>query len=87
MSILDNDTGLAKMSESLGKLKGLFLMILPGWQNRQSIREDKKLCLCQVAADDDFSSMPKCPPGSLRSVQQPLNHLVDMKDKVVSSHT
>ncbi len=32
-------------------------------------REDKKLSLCQVELYDVLSSMPRCPPGSLRSVQ------------------
>ncbi len=25
--------------------------------------------------------MPRCPPGSLRSVQLPLDHLVEMRDR------
>ncbi len=30
-----------------------------------------------------LSSMPRCPPGSLRSVQLLLDHLVEMRDRAV----
>ncbi len=32
---------------------------------------------------DVLSSMPRCPPGSLRSVQLPLDHLVEKRDRAV----
>ncbi len=35
------------------------------------------------AVDGALSSMPRCPPGSLRSVQLPLDHLVEMRDRAV----
>ncbi len=35
------------------------------------------------AVDGVLSSMPRCPPGSLRSVQLPLDHLVEMRDRAV----
>ncbi len=35
------------------------------------------------AVDDVLSSMPRCPPGSLRSMQLPLDHLVEMRDRAV----
>ncbi len=35
------------------------------------------------AVGDVLSSMPRCPPGSLRSVQLPLDHLVEMRDRAV----
>ncbi len=35
------------------------------------------------AVGDVLSSMPRCLPGSLRSVQLPLDHLVEMRDRAV----
>ncbi len=35
------------------------------------------------AVDGVLSSMPRCPPGSLRSVQLLLDHLVEMRDRAV----
>ncbi len=35
------------------------------------------------AVDGVLSSMPRCLPGSLRSVQLPLDHLVEMRDRAV----
>ncbi len=35
------------------------------------------------AVDGVLSSMPRCPPGSLRSVLLPLDHLVEMRDRAV----
>ncbi len=37
----------------------------------------------RLTVDDVLSSMPRCPPGSLRSVQLPLDHLVEMRDRAV----
>ncbi len=46
-----------------------------GWQEAQS--------LPGWAVGDVLSSMPRCPPGSLRSVQLPLDHLVEKRDRAV----
>ncbi len=66
----------------------------PSWSGR----EDMKLSLCQVewmmhlysallciywAVGDVLSSMSRCLPGSLRSVQLPLDHLVEKRDRAV----
>ncbi len=48
------------------------------WQGRQEAQS-----LPGWAVDDVLSSMPRCPPGSLRSVQLPLDHLVEMRDTAV----
>ncbi len=48
------------------------------WQGRQEAQS-----LPGWAVGDVLSSMPRCPPGSLRSVQLPLDHLVEMRDRAV----
>ncbi len=48
------------------------------WQERQEAQS-----LPGWAVDGVLSSMPRCPPGSLRSVQLPLDHLVEMRDRAV----
>ncbi len=45
------------------------------WQGRQEAQS-----LPGLAVGDVLSSMPRCPPGSLRSVQLPLYHQVEMRD-------
>ncbi len=48
------------------------------WQGRQEAQS-----LPGWAVGDVLSSMPRCPPGSLRSVQLPLDHLVEKRDRAV----
>ncbi len=48
------------------------------WQGRQEAQS-----LPGWAVGDFLSSMPRCPPGSLRSVQLPLDHLVEKRDRAV----
>ncbi len=48
------------------------------WQGRQEAQS-----LPGLAVDDVLSSMPRCLPGSLRSVQLPLDHLAEMRDRAV----
>ncbi len=48
------------------------------WQGRREAQS-----LPGWAVGDVLSSMPRCPPGSLRSVQLPLDHLVEMSDPTV----
>ncbi len=69
------------------KLMGKFLMNLTeswshavelGWQGRQEAQY-----LLRWDVGDVLSSMPRCLPGSLRSVQLPLDHLVEKRDRAV----
>ncbi len=48
------------------------------WQGRQEAQS-----LPGWAVYDFLSSMPRCLPSSLRSVQLPLDHLVEMRDRAV----
>ncbi len=48
------------------------------WQGRQEAQSLSGWAVCDV-----LSSMPWCLPSSLRSVQLPLDHLVEMRDRAV----
>ncbi len=69
------------------KLMGKLLMNLTeSWSHAVELelqRRQGAQYLPGWAVDDVLSSMPRCPPGSLRSVQLPLDHLVEMRDRAV----